>query len=114
MAIRLLPSKSVPQVAGYTATVLIDPEEHELHALIARLPAVDSCRVVEIGCGDGRLTRRYSRRVASLLAIDSDETMLAAFAAGGVEPHIHLQAISIDRLELADASVDAVLFSWAL
>ena len=94
--------------------MLIDPEEHELNALIARLPPVNSCRVVEIGCGDGRLTRRYSRRVASVLAIDSDEATLAAFAASGVDPHIHLRAMTVDRLELADASVDAVLFSWAL
>ena len=94
--------------------MIIDPEEHELKALQARLPAVPGCRVVEIGCGDGRLTRRYSTRVGSVLAIDPDEILVAAFRAGGIDGNVDVRAISVDRLELPDASVDAVLFSWSL
>jgi SAM-dependent methyltransferase len=94
--------------------VIIDPEEHELGALLARLPAVDRCSVVEVGCGDGRLTRRYSPCVGSVLAIDPDEAAVAAFRSEGVAGHVDLRATSIDRLELPDGSVDVVLFSWAL
>lgn len=94
--------------------MIIDPEEHEVAALAARLPSVDACRVVEIGCGDGRLTRRYSGRVGSVLAIDPDEADVETFRRSGVDANVDLRAIAIDRLELPDASVDAVLFSWAL
>jgi 16S rRNA A1518/A1519 N6-dimethyltransferase RsmA/KsgA/DIM1 with predicted DNA glycosylase/AP lyase activity len=94
--------------------MLIDPEEHELAALLPRLPRVSPCRVVEIGSGDGRLTRRYSRHVSSVLAVDSDESALAACSAAGVDRNVQLQAIPVDRLALPAASVDVVLFSWAL
>ena len=94
--------------------MIIDPEEHELDALVERLPAVDRCAVVEIGCGDGRLTRRYSPHVGTVLAIDPDETAVAAFRNGGVARNVDLRALSIDRLDLPDGSVDVVLFSWAL
>jgi 16S rRNA A1518/A1519 N6-dimethyltransferase RsmA/KsgA/DIM1 with predicted DNA glycosylase/AP lyase activity len=98
----------------YTHPVLIDPEEHELSALMARLPSVASCHVVEIGCGDGRLTRRYCTRVATVLAIDPDDSLISAFRAGGVDANVDLRAASVEALDLPEASADAVLFSWAL
>jgi ubiquinone/menaquinone biosynthesis C-methylase UbiE len=93
--------------------ILQDPEKHEAAALLARLPP--HCRrVVEIGCGDGRLTRRYAAHVESVLAIDPDEASTAAFRSGGMEPNVDLRTMTVDRLELPDSSVDVVLFSWAL
>ena len=94
--------------------MIIDPEEHELKALQARLPAVPGCRVVEIGCGDGRLTHRYAGSVFSVLAVDPDAALTAAYRAGGVESNVDLRTMSVDELEVGDASVDAVIFSWAL
>ena len=51
--------------------IRIDPEEVELRAL---RPAASwrGARVLEIGCGDGRLTRRLARLGAKLIAIDPD------------------------------------------
>lgn len=94
--------------------MIIDPEAHELTAVLARFPAVPRCRVVEIGCGDGRLTRRYSARVGSVLAVDPDDALIAAFRAGGVDANVEVRAIGMEHLQLPDASVDAVVFSWAL
>lgn len=45
----------------------IDPEGEELDALRALAP-VDGLRVLELGCGDGRLTFRYAEPAASVLA----------------------------------------------
>jgi 2-polyprenyl-3-methyl-5-hydroxy-6-metoxy-1,4-benzoquinol methylase len=64
----------------------IDPEGEEIAALAAFVPTLDGARVVEIGCGDGRLTRRYARRAASVLAIDPDEAAIAARLCDGTEP----------------------------
>ena len=94
--------------------MIFDPERRELAALLKRLPARGRCHVVEIGCGDGRLTRRYATHVDRILAVDPDEALTAAFRADGVDANVDLRTMPVDRLELADASVDAVLFSWAL
>ena len=94
--------------------MIIDPEEHEVVALTARFPAVDRCRVVEIGCGDGRVTRRYSDRVTSVLAIDPDEAAIDAFRATDSAANVDLRAVPIDRVDLPSASADVVLFSWSL
>lgn len=93
--------------------VTIDPEQHELLAVTERLPAVAG-RVLEIGCGDGRLTRRYSARVESILAIDPDESLIAAFRTSGVDPNVEVRAAAIASLDFPDGAFDAVLFSWAL
>ncbi|HUE88314.1 MAG TPA: class I SAM-dependent methyltransferase [Vicinamibacterales bacterium] len=92
----------------------IDPEQHELTALAARLPRGEACRVVEIGCGDGRLTRRYSGRVASVVAIDTDRQAIADFRASGPEANVSVHLASLEDFSAPDASVDAVLFSWSL
>ncbi len=47
----------------------IDPEGVETRTL-ARLAPVDDLRVLELGCGDGRLTFRYADAAASVLAVD--------------------------------------------
>jgi ubiquinone/menaquinone biosynthesis C-methylase UbiE len=94
--------------------MVIDPEQHEVSALLARLPAGGRCRILEIGCGDGRLTRRYCNKVDSVLAIDPNPMEIAAFRKKGVDDHVDVREVSIDQLELPEASVDVVLFSWAL
>lgn len=95
--------------------MIIDPEEHEVTALLERLPPVEGCRIVEIGCGDGRVTRRYyGARVGSVLAIDPDADAIAAFRAHGIPPNVEARVLAMDQLGLPEASVDAVLFSWAL
>ncbi len=94
--------------------MLTDPEEHELSALLERLPPVDACRVVEIGCGDGRLTRRYAAHVGSVIALDPDPQLIDAFRVAGVDGNVEVRACSFDQLDLPEHSVDAVIFSWSL
>jgi 16S rRNA A1518/A1519 N6-dimethyltransferase RsmA/KsgA/DIM1 with predicted DNA glycosylase/AP lyase activity len=92
--------------------MVIDPEGHEAAALAARIPR--GCRVIEIGCGDGRVTRRYSDRMRSVIACDSDVEAIAAFRAAGVPVNVTVHAVSVDQFAAPEASVDVVLFSWAL
>jgi len=89
-----------------------DPEGHEIAALDAMAPSFASRRVVEIGCGDGRLTRRYAHAAASVIAIDPDDEAIAELAAD--LPMVETRAIGIDALVVPARSVDIVLFAWSL
>jgi 2-polyprenyl-3-methyl-5-hydroxy-6-metoxy-1,4-benzoquinol methylase len=53
-------------------TVRTDPEGHETDALFD-LVELEGREVLEIGCGDGRLTWRYANRAAHVMAIDPFE-----------------------------------------
>jgi 2-polyprenyl-3-methyl-5-hydroxy-6-metoxy-1,4-benzoquinol methylase len=89
-----------------------DPEGHELTALGGMVPSFTSCRVVEIGCGDGRLTRRYARAAASVIAIDPDADAVAELV--GELANVDARAIGFDELVLPPQSADIVLFAWSL
>jgi 2-polyprenyl-3-methyl-5-hydroxy-6-metoxy-1,4-benzoquinol methylase len=89
-----------------------DPEGHERAALEALGPSFTARRVLEIGCGDGRLTRLYARDAASVTAIDPDADAVADLR---VElPAVDARAIAIEDLILPDRSVDVVVFAWSL
>lgn len=50
-------------------TIRVDPENNETRALFDRAN-LSGQHVLEIGCGDGRLTWRYASRAAHVTAID--------------------------------------------
>ena len=92
--------------------VVEDPEEFERSALARVQPSFAGLRVLEIGAGDGRLTERYARDAASVVAIDPDEDDIAALR--DELPHVDARAVGIEGLVLPNASVDVVLFAWSL
>jgi 2-polyprenyl-3-methyl-5-hydroxy-6-metoxy-1,4-benzoquinol methylase len=98
----------------------LDPEGHEIAALTAFLPRPSGLRVLEIGCGDGRLTRRYAHMAARVLAVDSSALELAEFSAtmpNGLAGRIELRECAIETLEMRPgdaADFDVVLMSWSL
>jgi 16S rRNA A1518/A1519 N6-dimethyltransferase RsmA/KsgA/DIM1 with predicted DNA glycosylase/AP lyase activity len=89
-----------------------DPEEHEAAALRALQPSFAGCRVLEIGCGDGRLTRRYAHEAASVVATDPDADAVTDLRRD--LPAVDARAIGVEQLVLPDRSIDVALFSWSL
>jgi ubiquinone/menaquinone biosynthesis C-methylase UbiE len=85
--------------------------------LIERYVSLRNKRVLEIGCGDGRLTFQYAPRAASVLAIDPDRPSIdeALFQqhAGGPS-NVEFRVGSIERLPQPGAPFDVALFSWSL
>ena len=59
-----------------------DPEWYEAAAFTSAGVSFTTCRVLEVGCGDGRLTKRYADVAASVIAVDPDTQALAALARG--------------------------------
>ena len=50
--------------------ILLDPEGLEKTVLFDQVGSFTGLHVLEIGCGDGRLTCRYAGQAASVVAID--------------------------------------------
>ena len=92
----------------------LDPEEHEIRALLAFVPNLHSAHVVEIGCGDGRLTRRYAARAVSIFAFDPDEAAVTVFRSEPLPENVNLRSDTVERVEIAAGTVDVVLLSWSL
>jgi 2-polyprenyl-3-methyl-5-hydroxy-6-metoxy-1,4-benzoquinol methylase len=92
----------------------MDPEERELRVLFELLPNLHCAHVVEVGCGDGRLTRRYAESAASVLAFDPDEAAIAAFRSARLPDRVEVRTDAVERINIPQGSADVVLLSWAL
>jgi ubiquinone/menaquinone biosynthesis C-methylase UbiE len=74
-------------------------------------------RVLEIGCGSGRLTREYARLARQVVAIEPDPGAIAGarsdFAAEGIT-NVSFRVGSAERTRLGPGVFDIALFSWSL
>lgn len=99
-------------------TVRADPEQNENTALLGFVD-LDGRRVLEIGSGDGRLTRRYADRAAHVTAVEPFAPAVAR-AAENVPPEL-VRRLVLPRAafgefaaENAASSFDVAIFSWSL
>jgi 2-polyprenyl-3-methyl-5-hydroxy-6-metoxy-1,4-benzoquinol methylase len=92
------------------------PDGHEVN-LIERFTSLRGKRVLEVGCGDGRLTFQYAAKAASVLAFDPDRPSIdeASWqkADRGIK-NVDFRFGSIEYLPDRGPSFDVVLFSWSL
>jgi len=94
----------------------IDPEGVETAALAKAAP-VNGLRVLELGCGDGRLTFRYAETAASVLAVDPDAERIAEARASlpsQLAERVTFGVSTAEEVDAPRASFDLALFSWSL
>lgn len=94
----------------------LDPEGAHLAAL-RRLADFDGRRVLEMGCGEGRLTRGIATEAASVLAFDPDPASIAEARTSfpsELSDRVAFQVASAEEIEIQRGSFDLVVFSWAL
>jgi 2-polyprenyl-3-methyl-5-hydroxy-6-metoxy-1,4-benzoquinol methylase len=95
---------------------VLDPEGAHFAAL-ERVAEFADARVLEVGCGDGRLTVPLARRAASVFAFDPDEEAVdAARKALPTElaERVTFETASAQEIEIPRSAFDIVLFSWSL
>jgi predicted RNA methylase len=95
---------------------ILDPAGAELAAL-AEVVDFSGLRVLELGCGDGRLTWRYAAPTEEVLGMDPDRAAIAA-ARASIPPELRERV----RFEVASPvnrneprrRFDVAFFSWSL
>jgi len=93
-----------------------DPEEAETR-VIHDLIDFSSTDVLEVGCGNGRLTWRYADRTRAVLALDPDADAIEQARASLPEPLRHtvtFQVADITSVEVPPAAFDVVVCSYSL
>ena len=96
--------------------ITVDPQERELRALRRALPW-SRRNVLEIGCGDGRLTLRLASLGARVTAIDPDASQVRRARkalAGRIRHRVVYRVGSAQRLPYRAREFDTVVFAWAL
>jgi ubiquinone/menaquinone biosynthesis C-methylase UbiE len=97
-------------------TPVLDPEGAHLAAL-RRLGDFSGRRVLEMGCGDGRLTLGIAREAGSVVAFDPDADAIARARRAVPEElaeRVAYHVATAREIELEPHSFDLVVFSWSL
>jgi ubiquinone/menaquinone biosynthesis C-methylase UbiE len=97
--------------------IRVDPERNEIHAL-REATTWHNKKVLEIGCGDGRMTLRLASLHPRLIrAIDPSKDLIRSARENlppKFEKEIHYKVGSAGELKYSSNSFDIVVFSWVL
>ena len=99
-------------------TIRSDPENNEICALYD-LVDLSGKHVLEIGCGDGRLTRRYAEAATHVTGIDPFEEAIGRAIVNQPETlrdQVEFHHIAFEDFAAACESelFDIVILSWSL
>jgi 2-polyprenyl-3-methyl-5-hydroxy-6-metoxy-1,4-benzoquinol methylase len=99
-------------------TIRSDPENNEIRALF-ELVDFSGKHVLEIGCGDGRLTRRYAAAAAHVTGIDPFEQAISRAKANqpdSLRSQVEFHHIDFEDFAAARESdmFDIAILSWSL
>lgn len=99
-------------------TIIKDPEGNEtstLHALVD----FKNRRVLEVGCGDGRLTWHYASEAAQVTAIDPESEAIERARTecpGELKERVNFLAATIDDFgkSFKGDRFDIAIYAWSL
>lgn len=93
-----------------------DPDRNEIKYLHKFVDLKDK-RVLEIGCGEGRLTWQYAKDARLVVAIDLDHDSLRVARVDrpvDLENHIHFANVNSEYLPFSKEKFDIAILAWSL
>ena len=100
--------------------VRLDPDNNETRALFDFTGSLVGKDVLEVGCGDGRLTWRYADPAAHVVGIDPNQDKIAR-ARSEIPPYlrgrVEFHALNLETFAAEDdqnGRFDLVILSWSL
>ena len=93
-----------------------DPEEREI-TTIHQLGRLEGRRVLEIGCGEGRMTWRYATLPEAITGIDPDLGALTEALSAWPDALVNQMAFAqakAEHLPFPKESFETAVFSWSL
>lgn len=85
--------------------------------VIQRLATLQRKRILEIGCGDGRLTEQFARLASRVVALDPDPASIRSARKAANETGIRNVSYRVgaaERVRFSGGPFDVALFSWSL
>ncbi len=93
-----------------------DPERTEVRVLRRQVPLKEA-HIVEIGCGDGRLTRRIAGLARAVVATDTNAALIARakqLAPASLRKKVRYRLAAAENLRLPAQRFDVAILSWSL
>jgi ubiquinone/menaquinone biosynthesis C-methylase UbiE len=97
-------------------TLQKDPEGFEQKTL-HKLVSFKDKRVLEIGCGEGRLTFKYAAASSLTVGFDPDHDALRIAQADSphaMQKHVHLAGASASTIPFSKETFDIAILAWSL
>jgi 2-polyprenyl-3-methyl-5-hydroxy-6-metoxy-1,4-benzoquinol methylase len=89
---------------------LHDAEPRRIESLVA----LDGARVLDVGCGEGRLTGFAADRAAHVYAFDPDSERVAAARSGADVRRVRFGVHAAEALDVERETFDVALCGWSL
>ena len=93
-----------------------DPDRNEIKYLRKFVDFADK-HVLEIGCGEGRLTWQYAREARSVIAVDLDHDSLRVAKVDrpvSLEKQVVLACAASEYLPFSTEKFDIAILAWSL
>jgi ubiquinone/menaquinone biosynthesis C-methylase UbiE len=93
-----------------------DPERTEVRVVQRHVPLAGA-RILEIGCGDGRLTRRVAGAARTVVAIDPNASLIdraKRLTPASLRKKVQYRTGRAEDLQLPDQSFEVAVLSWSL
>jgi ubiquinone/menaquinone biosynthesis C-methylase UbiE len=96
-------------------TLQQDPERNETKYL-HKYADFAGKRVLEIGCGEGRLTWQYAKETRSTVGVDLDKDALRVATVdkpSDLEHRVHFSLAKSEHLPFSKEMFDLAIFAWS-